>query len=891
MAKSLQSLVSFSSGEWSPTISARIDQQKYISACKQVRNMIPLKSGPATRRAGTQFEAEINRNVSTPSGWPYVSRLEPFIFSITTTFVLEFGQSYVRFYSNGQPVVLSTAPAWTALFYDGGTFVTDPFDNLIYYTLGVPIGPILAPHLAPSVWRQQNILEVPTVYNAYLSPGSTLNDTQVFQIQCCQINDVIYINHPKHPRHKLIRLTDTSWVFKQVVDMVPPLLDQNATDTTIAASATTGNINLTAAAPAWAAATFYDVGATRTNGGVIYQSTQAHVSAATFLLDSSFWSVQVVFPVGIESAYYQLAYRRPTTFVEYDGTIAGGFAAGTSSSIKCLGAWEVRTYGVWSADIALQNSFDGGITWQVVRNLSSRDDANFDLSPYQGNSTIASLFRLVISNVTVPTTPGQTNPRVVFECIDSVLYGVVQIFQRVNNYSANATVITELNDTSATPLWAEGAWSPVRGYPATITTFQQRVLCGGTDFQPQRIWGTKLDDLENWDIGTGAKTTDGFAFDVDAVGEGRICWLNSQVDLYCGMEGGEFVIGPQDSSQGFSAINIQSRRQSNWGSNRNVGGIVIGDSLVFTQSQALSLRQMVFSFQTNKYMSQDLTTMSDQILNAGIVQMGYQKQFQKNGILWCITLNGELVGLTFEQAGDIYGWHRHFTGQDAGDKFESVAVIPSIGVDDDQVWVVVNRQGVRYVERINPINWQNVNGVSAKDKAYYVDSGRTFTSPGSNVFTGFDHLNGRNVVACINAQAYPPMLVTAGSVTVANYTPISGDVVHIGLPFTSTLQPMNLDVDGRIGPMQGLDKRVTGLTLQLYNTLACTFGDGDRSQSEKFRDLSDPLADPQLFSGKRQIKDFPGDVGLDTPVIIETSDPLPLTVLAIVVNYAITAVP
>ena len=52
MAKSIDSQISFSGGEFSPRLDARIDQEKYRSAGRHIQNMIPLKQGPLTRRAG-----------------------------------------------------------------------------------------------------------------------------------------------------------------------------------------------------------------------------------------------------------------------------------------------------------------------------------------------------------------------------------------------------------------------------------------------------------------------------------------------------------------------------------------------------------------------------------------------------------------------------------------------------------------------------------------------------------------------------------------------------------------------------------------------------------------------------------------------------------------------
>lgn len=1000
MAKSIETLVSFSAGEWSPTLTSRVDQQKYRAACLQLRNMLCLKTGPATRRPGTQFIAKTKQ---LPSFLHGCARLQEFQFSVNTTFILEWGDFYVRFYSNGQQVTIDSAPLWVSgQTYHKNDYVEDPGDsNNIYRCYSDVINSTTEPHLDGAHWQQQTIYELLTPYSAEVLGVNNLAETEVFQLQFCQINDVVYICHPSHPRYKLTRHADTDWTLEEVVDTVPALLDQNATDTVIASSATMGTTNLDANAPAWQTGVLYEpgnsisasilgsqlvvgnyyliavvgttdwtlvgapsntfgvgfiaTGTTTGNGQAIalYQCVASHVSG-TFALDysSGSWAEQKVWLPEHVGSYWELSYLRDAAYVEYTGVAATGFAAGTSATITAFGDWEVRTYGVWSADIAVQASTDGGQTWSQVRQLTGRNDRNANIA---GTAVKAQLYRIVVSNVSVPPTPGATNPRIVFECVDAFLFGIVRITAVQDAWHATAEVITQLtvanawvsgkqyfandrvgyngvnyialNDVTSstpppsdptnwdadgypTPYWSEGAWSGVRGYPRAITAFQQRVWCGFTAFEPQRVWGTQTGDIENWDLGDQSNSTDAVAFDLDAVGDGSGVWLQAQDALFAGFVSAEWVIASSDPTQAIGPTSVTAHRQSRWGSNPNIAARVVGDALVFTQRQAFSLRQMLFSIATNKYMSQDLTALSDQILNGGALQIAYQQQGQKNGFLWATTANGELVAMTYELDQEIFGWSRHFTGVESGDAFESVAVIPGKETDNDEVWVVVRRMvggnSIRYVERLNPVNWYNssnaVPGAAGfpadKNQAYYVDAGVTYENPSSATFTGLDHLEGRTVAVCYNGQDYGRYVVAGGEVTVDNFeqagTPPNA-YAHIGLAFSSTVQPMNLDVDVHTGVTKGIIKKVTGITLSFFDTLACKFTDGSgRTGSTReiiFRDANNPFAETPLFTGDKQVRDFPGDYGLQIPVILYTDGPLPLTVLSVAIDYGLSGVP
>ncbi len=220
------------------------------------------------------------------------------------------------------------------------------------------------------------------------------------------------------------------------------------------------------------------------------------------------------------------------------------------------------------------------------------------------------------------------------------------------------------------------------------------------------------------------------------------------------------------------------------------------------------------------------------------------------------------------------------------------------------------------MERLNPFNWyqqgtfvaRGTPGYPAfKNRAYYVDSGRTFVNPVTNEFTGFDHLIGRGVAVCINGLDYTAGgLITVandGSVTVPDYvwdgSSFPPTIAQIGLPFSSIVEPMNLDVDVHTGATQGIDKKVTSLYLSLLDTLACKVWpgalkpDGTRARVTEinFRNGAALGQDPQLFTGYKSIKDFAGDIGLDVPIIIYTDGPLPLTVLGVAIGYNLSGTP
>ena len=111
MPRTTLALSSFVSGEFSAKLDGRTDFEKYSSGCKTMENMLVHPQGAATRRVGTQFIAEVKDSTKK-------TRLIPFEFSTTQTYILEFGDQYMRVFKDKGQITESnkTITAITAVF-------------------------------------------------------------------------------------------------------------------------------------------------------------------------------------------------------------------------------------------------------------------------------------------------------------------------------------------------------------------------------------------------------------------------------------------------------------------------------------------------------------------------------------------------------------------------------------------------------------------------------------------------------------------------------------------------------------------------------------------------------------------------------------------------------
>lgn len=185
MAKASPAQNSFAGGELSPLLEGRQDLDFYPIGCRMMRNFRPLIQGPTRKRGGTRYIAEVKD--SSDQTW-----LWAFVFSETDAVILEFGDLYVRFYTNRGVIESSPGVAYE---------VVSPY-------------------------------AVADLTNA---DGS-------FGLSIAQSADVLYITHPSYAPRTLSRTSNTSWAFATYAPSDGPFNPQN-TDTTITVkvSAATGS--------------------------------------------------------------------------------------------------------------------------------------------------------------------------------------------------------------------------------------------------------------------------------------------------------------------------------------------------------------------------------------------------------------------------------------------------------------------------------------------------------------------------------------------------------------------------------------------------------------------------------------------------------------------------
>lgn len=159
---------SFSGGEVTPEFWGRIDDPKYQTGLATCRNFLVYPHGPVANRPGTQFVRAVKHSNK-------VTRLIPFSFSTTQTMVLEFGDQYVRFHTQGATLLDGGVPYEVATPY----LEADLFD--LRYVQSSDVLTIVHPNYAPrelrrlgaTNWQLQTINFNPTINPPAAAPTVT----------------------------------------------------------------------------------------------------------------------------------------------------------------------------------------------------------------------------------------------------------------------------------------------------------------------------------------------------------------------------------------------------------------------------------------------------------------------------------------------------------------------------------------------------------------------------------------------------------------------------------------------------------------------------------------------------------------------------------------------
>lgn len=458
-------------------------------------------------------------------------------------------------------------------------------------------------------------------------------------------------------------------------------------------------------------------------------------------------------------------------------------------------------------------------------------------------------------------------------------FGYAQITGFTNDTTVTATVVKELpsvvvGSSNVTRDWAFGAWDDTSGYPRAVTFHANRLWFAGTKNHSQSMWGSKPGDFENFETTDEADSGIFLTLSTDEVN--AIEWLRSRRRFLLGTAGGEFDVS-SDDGEGLTGANAMAEINSSYGSAESINPVTIEHAVLFVQREKRKVRELVFDFDRDQLIAQDLTVLAEHLTEPRIRRMSFASEPFR--LLWIVMEDGSLACMSYERTQDVVAMHKHILGG-ADVKVESVASIPRDDGLGDQTWMVVERTldgaTVKTIEFFET-EWRSTNDL---EDAFYVDLGLTYDNTAATSITGLWHLNGETVTILADGMVHPTKTITNGKLTL-DY---SASVVQIGLPYKARYTSIPLAEGNPRGIAAGRIQRVTDFAVRVYQLgPGLSFGrDFDNLRPVFLRDTDQVPTDPiPLFDGVIGDLTFEGDFDRNTTVSLQHDEPTPCSITAV----------
>lgn len=833
----------FTGGEVSPRLYGRVDTAKYQNGAKTIENFIVTPYGGVKRRTGSLFKWRVKTHSEK-------ARLVRFQYSTDQAYVIQLGPSYMRFYTPSGGIVIEASATITGISQAATAVVTysgaDIFANGDRIIISGVVGMYEVNNREYTVANLNagaNTFELSGVnssaYTAYSSGGTasiilevahTYTESELPQLRFAQSNDTLFIAHKSHALAQLVRNSATSWTLSDFANIKGPWRPLNRENAiTIKANDFSGSVTIEASAA------LFDADMV---GGIFKLFSPGQSSGETE------WGSE-----GNPAA---------STFWAYNGNV-----------YECQSS----------------SGSDPSSRYPPPTHQSGSDVL------YKAGSTSTNPLTLVFEHkgFGIVTLSGYTSTTVMTGTVYSG-YGYSEIPAGLVDSSMTGGAASNARYRSATSFWQEGAWSTYRGNPSLITFFEQRFMAAANTSQTQTIWGSVTGDFVNFE--EGSDDAQALNYTIGSEESDAIRWMVSAKQLIIGTTSGEYVMTSSSQQEAVTPSNIKISRETKYGS-APAEPIRVAGSVIFVQRRGnidnagRKIREMAYDFQTDSFQSAELSIWSEHITGTGVEQLEYQSD--PDGLIWGRRTDGRACACTFQKEQQVVAWHKHFLGgySDAGHTevpvIESVVTVP--GTDGDELWMVVRRYingaTVRYIEVL-----AHYDEFTAQEDAVFLDSAVLYDGSPTTTIDGYQHLAGETISILADGAKRADVVVSAfGRITLgSNASKVVG-----GYKYKSTLQTLDFEAGAREGSSQGVPKRISKMTLRLDRSLGGYYGpSSDRIDPIQYRTTSDVMGNAtDLFTGDQSL-DLPSTWKKEASVYLETEDPFPMNVIAVVASVTAT---
>lgn len=735
----------FAAGELAPSLFGHVDLQKYAIGLSTCRNAYINYRGGAWSRAGTAFVTR-SKQVAGSQSPP---RLITYQYSISQGYVLELGDQYIRFMSNGAPIleapqsitaitnaipgVLTVAAHgyangdWVTILgatgltkLNGGTYIVDnALTNT--FTLTDLNGNAVSTAGAGTYTGGGTVARVLTLATPYAATDLPL-------LKFAQSADVMSFTHQLYPPYDLRRITNNSWTMTAVTfdSTVFPPASVSVVATVQPSSSTTP--------PTLPAAYSYQITSVSSAGQESVASPRGDVTDSVDISVTA-GSLIITWPSAASAQTYNI-YKAPTSYNTDPGNTADAIPPPVGSVYGFIG----QSYGLQFVDS------------NIVPDLQQTPPLHID--PFSPSQVLAITITAPGSYSAAPTVAITTGTGVDFSG-EVVLVGTaveaVIITDNGHGYlPGDAVAFSGGSGSGATATLTIG---PASGtYPGVVSYFSQRRVYASTLNNPDTYFMSKPGQFTDFSKSTVPLDTDAITGTPWAQQVNGIQWMLPMpggLVTFTGL-GAWLVNGGGGSATNPVAITPTSQQatpQAFTGCSSILMPITINFDILYVPAINTYVRDLSYNYWVNIYTGTDITALSSHLFTSfQLTQWAWAQEPFK--LVWAVRNDGTALSLTYLKEQEVAGWARH----DTNGQFLSVCAVIEPPVYAP--YFVVARYpndgtpGHFYIERMDNRDWN-----TAEDP-WCIDSGLALPMPAPNVGLSMSAASGSGVDALATGAVF-----------------------------------------------------------------------------------------------------------------------------------------
>ena len=422
--------------------------------------------------------------------------------------------------------------------------------------------------------------------------------------------------------------------------------------------------------------------------------------------------------------------------------------------------------------------------------------------------------------------------------------------------------VTFTGNNIATRVWSEQTFSTVNGWPGAVTFHEGRLWFGGSASQPDGVWGSKIFQFFNFDVGEGLENESiQITIGSDDISSIRHLVSNRHLQIFTATA--EFFI-PKQNQTATTPANCIVLRQTPYGSS-TLTPMPFDGATVFLQSTKKAVREFLFTDVEQAYNAPSLSILADHLLQDPIdMTVAYGTSKSGEQYMYLANADGSLPVFHSARSEKLAGWTMWTTGTASlSGAFKSVLTL------GERVYVVAQRGSAFFLERF-----------FASDLDGTLDSAQSFTSGTAKTAWTLGSRFANKTVSVVSGNYYLGDYTANSSGAITLTTAVT--TITVGYNYLVTVQTLPLHVQMQDGSYTGRYKRISRVILGLDSTLSV----GVQNNNFILRQVRDDFGtQPDPFTGKTDF--YLLGYQRDATVTVTQTEPLPMRLLGMALEVSI----